>query len=140
MCLRNQKRNNMKNIYFVIFIMGLFVSMTFITNAHMTGSVVGQGNNVSVEEFEEVQDVMIKMMNSEELTDQEAQEMYTFMSKHHQVDGFYGSMFGMMGGYGENSGMMSGWRYSGWITMALLWTLLALGIITLIKWIRKDNK
>lgn len=59
-----------------------------------------------------------------------------------QTSGYYGNPWGMMG-YGLNSGwgMMGnyygGYSGFGWITMVLVWALLILGIIALVRWLKK---
>ena len=47
---------------------------------------------------------------------------------------------GLMGNFGWGSNMMGGYGFYtgfGWITMILFWTLLVLGMLAIIKWLRK---
>lgn len=43
-------------------------------------------------------------------------------------------------GYGSGWNMMGSWGTFGGVTMVLFWILLVLGIIAIIKWIKKDDK
>jgi hypothetical protein len=48
-----------------------------------------------------------------------------------QTNPYYGGPWGMMGGY------YSGYHWFGWATMALVWALLILGIVALVRWLKK---
>lgn len=48
--------------------------------------------------------------------------------------------WGMIGqGFGSGWNMMGGFGLFGWITMLLMWVLLILGIVVLVKWLRKNK-
>lgn len=86
-----------------------------IAEAHMSaGSAPAEGQSqVTEQEFEEMQDTMIKMMNGERLSQGEAEEMNEFMAGHQ------GSFVPMMHGYGSddgwNRGFGGGMMQGGWM-------------------------
>ena len=136
----------MKKLAISIFVIGLFAVTPAITNAHTGGDVVDGGSAISVTEFEEIQDVMIKMMNGETLTNEEAGEMYEFMGNHHgALDRFGGNQ--MMGynnwtpGFGTymHNGIGGG-SFAYWLMMLAVLTWLFVGILFSVVLIKKISK
>jgi len=136
----------MKKLAISIFVIGLFAVTPVITNAHIGVGVVDGDSNVSVTEFEEIQDVMIRMMNGETLTDEEAGEMYEFMENHHGVwDGFggnqmmgYNSRMPGFGTYMHNG--IGGGSFAYWIMMLVVLIWLFVGILFSFVLIKKISK
>lgn len=48
--------------------------------------------------------------------------------------------FGMMGGPYMMGNWFGGFYWGSWITQVLIWILLILGIVTLVKWLSRNNK
>lgn len=125
----------------IIFIIPLFL-VPMIAGAHtgvdesmpMMGSQEVENARVSQEEFSQMEDVMLKMMNGEELSESEAQEMYSFMQSHHQAGWPVMMGYGGMGMYDSfdrphmygNFGSAMSWLYP---LMVLVW--LAVGVLLL---------
>lgn len=103
---------------------------------------------VSPEEFEEMEDIMLKMMNGEDLSGDEWQEMAEFMDSHHGA-GFwsmagngmmFGSGFGRYGMMDEGFGWGHGSLFARWLfTVTTLVWLLA-GILLIAFLFRKLSK
>ncbi|MEX0934895.1 MAG: hypothetical protein WDZ70_01035 [Candidatus Paceibacterota bacterium] len=62
-------------------------------------------SEVSAEEFDEMQSVMIKMMNGEDLTTEESKEMIGFMQSH--GEGHWPMGYGMMSQFDTSDGRYS---------------------------------
>lgn len=141
---------NISLILGVLFLVGL-LALPAVTSAHLEDSdtmpMMDSQNTgeVTHEEFEEMEDIMLKMMNGETLTDEEWQEMSEFMESHH---GSYMPMMGFMG-FGQNNfpmggqGMMwgagSGGSFLYWIFYATTLIWLLVGILLVLYLFRKLN-
>lgn len=128
----------MKKILIISSIILGLVMFSQVADAHMgeAGNMMySTSGNISPEEFEEMQDVMIKMMGGEELTESESKEMIDFMQEHH------GGYFPMMRGYGMSgqAGMM--WGTAGsfitWILALTTVVWLLVGILLSIFLVKK---
>ena len=138
----------MKKLFIALFIIGSFVATPAITNAHTAGDVPVGGGDVTVAEFEEIQDVMIKMMNGDSLTNEEAGEIYEFMENHHGAWGGFNSS--QMMGYNNNSWMpgfgtymhggIGGGSFSYWIMMLAVLVWLFVGVLFSVVLVKKINK
>ena len=111
------------------------VAGSTVAEAHMGDTVTDDSDSiVTTEEFEAMEDVMLKMMNGEELTAAEAEAMSDFMESHHGASfpmmGSFNGSWNMMSGYDSGFGMMGG-GFLGWLfplTM-LVWLLVGLLLI-----------
>lgn len=138
----------MKKTILTFLTIAFFVFVPLAVGAHMMGDAVNGGDagddRVSVEEFEEIQGTMIKMMNGEDLTKAEWAQMNTFMDSHHSAWDTFGNHMteyaGRMPGYGMH--MYNGARYSVtyWMTVLAIIVWLVVGILLSVVLIRKINK
>lgn len=103
---------------------------------------------VSAEEFEEIEEVMLKMMNGEELTESQWQEMQEFMEGHHGSFAPFNQMMWNTGGYMNQDmapfrgGMMWGnyGTFMMWIISLSILIWLLVGILLATYLIKKLNK
>lgn len=134
--------------------LAILITAPLFAQAHageVDGSMMGgtESNEITSAEFDEMQDVMIKMMNGENLTSQEWQEMSEFMGDHHG-NSFGPRMMqgGMMGQYGQGQvpfggNMMMDWSSDNsfvyWIFVFSMLVWLFVGIVLAILLVRKLN-
>ena len=134
--------------------LALLITAPIVANAHAGGideNMMGgiANGEVTAAEFDEMQDVMIRMMNGEELSSQEWQEMSKFMGDHHGNS--FGPMMmqgGMMGqqyaqGQPFGGSMMMDWNSGSsfvyWIFVLTMIVWLFVGIVLTILLVRKLN-
>ncbi|OHA15203.1 MAG: hypothetical protein A3G52_01185 [Candidatus Taylorbacteria bacterium RIFCSPLOWO2_12_FULL_43_20] len=144
----------MKKIKITIIITVMFFTGALAlsqADAHVDDASGSQSTDKAVtkEEFAQMEDVMLKMMNGEDLNDAEAGKMVNFMKDHHFSDNNF-----MMGGYsgGQSvrtgygipmmSGMMNGlggsvYSSASWLFFATVITWLFVGILLAIYIIKK---
>jgi len=123
-----------------IALLALFLIQPIVIEAHMVGT--NGGENVTVEEFDEIEGTMIRMMNGEKLSQAELEEMYEFMGDHH---GGYGMMSMMGGGDWGGYGNMMGFNSSSssfiyWIFLLTTAVWLLVGLMLLPLLLKKLNK
>lgn len=136
-CLQKLKENNMRitrSIFLGILALLVLTVGAAAVEAHMGTDGIESDTTVTAEEFEAVEDVMLKMMSGEGLTNEEWDRMENFMDEHHE-SGFGSMMGGMMmgqGGFGpgmmQNTGgtMAYGWMYWLFILTTVVWLLVGI--------------
>jgi hypothetical protein len=130
----------------------MLITAPLFAQAHVgeiDGNMMGgtENSEITSAEFDEMQDVMLKMMNGEELPSQEWQKMSEFMDDHHDTS--FGPMMqgGMMGQYGQGQplggNMMMDWNSGNsfvyWIFVLTMVIWLFVGIVLAILLVRKLN-
>lgn len=130
----------MKKILITTLFFTSLIVMPTVVSAHTNGPDMPmmntQDGEVSQTEFDEVQGVMIKMMNGEQLTDAETSQLTAFMQAHHSgwehMMSFGSGMVGSSGGHmfdGTGNFSVLSWIY---LLMLVVWLLVGLLLVVVL--------